>query len=151
MCGLLTHHCRDLLVNDNTACYCSGFGFHLYGTSYSVFEDNTADFCCRYEPRGPRAGHMGADAAGFLLVHSACWNVFRRNSARMSGDGFFLAGLTPKGKLVGATITPSKKTQVLQPKHRLRSDLQQRQYLPRQHGQRVQLRLLVGIFTPWNA
>ncbi len=101
MCGLLTYQCRDLQVRGNVANYCSGFGFHLYGTGYSVFESNSADFCCRYEPRGPRAGHIGADAAGFLIVHGACWNVFRRNSAHMSGDGFFLAGLTPKGKLVG--------------------------------------------------
>ncbi|HOU13445.1 MAG TPA: right-handed parallel beta-helix repeat-containing protein [Anaerolineae bacterium] len=101
MCGLLTYHCRDLQVRGNVANYCSGFGFHLYGTGYSVFENNAADFCCRYEPRGPRVGHMGADAAGFLIVHGACWNVFRRNNARMSGDGFFLAGLTPQGKHVG--------------------------------------------------
>lgn len=101
MCGLLTYHCRDLQVRGNVANYCSGFGFHLYGTGYSVFENNTADFCCRYEPRDPRVGHMGADAAGFLIVHGACWNVFRRNNARMSGDGFFLAGLTPQGKHVG--------------------------------------------------
>ncbi len=101
MCGLLTYHCHDLQVRRNVANYCSGFGFHLYGTGHSIFEDNTADFCCRYEPRGPRTGHMGADAAGFLIVHGACGNVFRRNNARLSGDGFFLAGLTPQGEHVG--------------------------------------------------
>jgi len=101
MNGLLTYTCRDLDVRDNVASYCSGFGFHLYGTSQSRFEDNTADFCCRYQPRGPRTGHMGADAAGFLIVHGACSNTFRRNNARLGGDGFFLAGLTPQGDHVG--------------------------------------------------
>lgn len=101
MNALLTYDCRDLHVRDNVANYCSGFGFHLYGTSHSRFEGNTADFCCRYEPRSPRAGHMGADAAGFLIVHGACGNVFRRNNARLGGDGFFLAGLTPQGEHLG--------------------------------------------------
>ena len=101
MNGLLTYNCRDLLVRGNRANYCSGFGFHLYGTNDSHFEDNMADFCCRYQPRGPRTGHMGADAAGFLIVHGACGNTFRRNDARMGGDGFFLAGLTPQGEHVG--------------------------------------------------
>lgn len=101
MNGLLTYDCRDLLVRGNVANYCSGFGIHLYGTRNSRFEENTADFCCRYQPRGPRTGHMGADATGFLIVHGACNNVFRRNNARMGGDGFFLAGLTPQGEHLG--------------------------------------------------
>jgi parallel beta-helix repeat protein len=44
---------------------------------------------------------MGADAAGFLIVNSSCRNVFRRNTARLGGDGFFLAGLAPDGRKVG--------------------------------------------------
>jgi parallel beta-helix repeat protein len=97
MCGLLTYHCRNLTVRYTLANYNSGFGFHLYGTSDSLFEDNYADFCCRWEPREavePRMGHMGADAAGFLIVHGSSRNTFRRNNARLGGDGFFLAGLT---------------------------------------------------------
>jgi parallel beta-helix repeat protein len=94
MCGLLAYGCRRLLVKDNNASYCSGFGFHLYNTCSSLYQGNTADFCCRYQPRGERHGHMGADAAGFLIVHNSCENTFRRNQARLGGDGFFLAGLT---------------------------------------------------------
>ena len=101
MNGLLTYNCRDLTVIGNLANYCSGFGFHLYNTCDSLFEDNYADFCCRYEPRGERYGHIGADAAGFLIVYSSCRNVFRSNYARLGGDGFFLAGLTPDFKPVG--------------------------------------------------
>jgi len=95
--GLLTYHCRNLTVTGNNASYNSGFGFHLYDTSDSLFEDNCADYCCRFEPRegGLHFGHMGADAAGFVAVRGSSRNVFRRNAARLGGDGFFLAGFGP--------------------------------------------------------
>lgn len=101
MNGLLTYNSRHLTVQANLANYCSGFGFHLYNTCDSLFEDNFADFCCRYQPRGERYGHMGADATGFLIVYNSCRNIFRSNYARLGGDGFFLAGLTPDFKSVG--------------------------------------------------
>jgi len=108
MNGLLAYGCRRLTVRGNNAGYCSGFGFYLHETCESLFEENYADYCCRYQPRdstGPRfgaeaTGHVGADAAGFVIVHSSCRNIFRRNFARLSGDGFFLAGLRPDGKPV---------------------------------------------------
>ncbi|MGE5221594.1 MAG: right-handed parallel beta-helix repeat-containing protein [Omnitrophica WOR_2 bacterium] len=96
MVGLLTYRCRRLTVNSNNASFCSGWGFHLFDTSDSLYENNCADYCCRYEPRGERKGHMGADAAGFLILYSSCRNIFRRNLARLGGDGFFLGGLSPK-------------------------------------------------------
>jgi parallel beta-helix repeat protein len=101
--GLLTYHCRNLRVLRNQAGYNSGYGVHLFGTCDSLFEGNSADFCCRFEPRegGLHYGHMGADAAGFLIVHGSCRNTFRRNTARLGGDGFFLAGLAPDGRKVG--------------------------------------------------
>lgn len=95
MNGMLSYGCRRLTVTHNNASYCSGWGFHLYETCDSLYEDNTADYCCRWEPRGPRRGHLGADAAGFLIIFSSCRNIFRRNLARLGGDGFFLAGLSP--------------------------------------------------------
>ena len=97
--GLLTYHCRRLRVRGNRTGYNSGFGIHLFGTCDSLFEENSADFCCRFEPReGPlHHGHMGADATGFLAVHGSCRNTFRRNTARLGGDGFFLAGLGGDG------------------------------------------------------
>jgi len=101
MSGLLTYHCKQLTVRNNVANYCSGFGFHLHATSDSLFEGNYADFCCRYQPRGERQGHMGADAAGFLIVAGSSNNVFRRNFARMGGDGFFMAGLNPNYEFAG--------------------------------------------------
>jgi parallel beta-helix repeat protein len=44
---------------------------------------------------------LGADAAGFLIIFKSCNNVFKKNYARLGGDGFFLAGLTPNGIDVG--------------------------------------------------
>lgn len=101
--GLLTYFCDRLTVRRNQANYNSGFGIHLYQTCDSLFEENSADYCCRFEPRegGRHYGHMGADAAGFLAVHNACRNTFRRNTARLGGDGFFLAGLAPDGTKCG--------------------------------------------------
>lgn len=101
--GLLLYDCSGLSVMRNLANYNSGYGVHLYGTSDSVFESNSADYCCRFEPRegGRHFGHMGADATGFLAVHGSCRNTFRRNTARLGGDGFFLAGLAPDGTKCG--------------------------------------------------
>ena len=98
MNGLLTYHCRHLIVKGNVASYNSGFGFHLYDTSDSHFEGNNADYCCRYQPRGDDRGHLGADAAGFLVVAGSSRNRLVKNVARMGGDGFFLAGLNPQFK-----------------------------------------------------
>lgn len=103
MNGLLTYGCERLQVTENQCSYNSGFGIHLYQTRSSVFERNCCDYCCRFEPRegGLHFGHMGADAAGFLAVMNSCDNRFIRNTARMSGDGFFLAGLSPSGDRCG--------------------------------------------------
>ncbi len=101
--GLLTYTCQKLKVLRNQANYNSGFGIHLFQTCDTLLEGNSADYCCRFEPRegGLHSGHMGADATGFLAVHGSCRNLFRRNTARLGGDGFFLAGLSPDGNKVG--------------------------------------------------
>ena len=100
MNGLLSYQCSGLKISDNLANYCSGFGFHLCGTCDSTFTNNYADYCCRYY-LSEHGSHLGADATGFLIVSGSCRNVFRKNYARMGGDGFFLAGLTPDGIDVG--------------------------------------------------
>ncbi len=100
MNGILSYHCKNLEVVNNIANYCSGFGFHLYETCDSTFADNYADYCCRYY-LSDSGSHLGADAAGFLIVYKSCNNIFRNNFARLGGDGFFLAGLTPDGIDVG--------------------------------------------------
>jgi len=100
MNGILSYQCRGLNVVNNLANYCSGFGFHLFETSDSIYTNNYADYCCRYYLSNS-GSHLGADAAGFLIIYKSCNNIFRRNYARLGGDGFFLAGLTPDGIDVG--------------------------------------------------
>ena len=100
MNGVLSYQCQGLDVTDNVANYCSGFGFHLFETCDSIFTHNYADYCCRYY-LSAASSHLGADAAGFLIVYKSCNNVFKRNYARLGGDGFFLTGLTPDGIEVG--------------------------------------------------
>ena len=101
MNGLLSYQCRGLQVRDNLANYCSGWGFHLNESSHCVFENNYVDYCCRYEPPGERPGHIGADSTRFLIVNNSCDNTFGQNRARLGGDGFFLAGMTPGYEPVG--------------------------------------------------
>ena len=100
MNGILSYQCHNLNVVNNLANYCSGFGFHLFETSDSTYTNNYADYCCRYY-LSTSGSHLGADAAGFLIIYKSCNNVFQRNYARLGGDGFFLAGLTPDGIDVG--------------------------------------------------
>ena len=100
MNGVLSYQCTSLNVEHNLANYCSGFGFHLFETCDSTFANNYADYCCRYY-LSEAGSHLGADAAGFLIVFKSCNNIFRKNYARLGGDGFFLAGLTPDGMGVG--------------------------------------------------
>ena len=100
MNGLLSYQCKRLDITNNLANYCSGFGFHLFETSDSYYNNNYADYCCRYY-LSDSASHLGADATGFLIVFKSCNNSFRKNYARLGGDGFFLAGLTPDGIDVG--------------------------------------------------
>ncbi len=97
-CGLQAYDCQNLKISGNNANYSSGFGFYLSNTSDSEFEDNFADYCCRWHPRDNGNGHMGADAAGFVIVNGATRNIFRKNYARLGGDGFFLAGLRHDGR-----------------------------------------------------
>src|SRR4030095_7267562 len=46
MNGLLSYQCKRLNVTNNLANYCSGFGFHLFDTSDSLFALNCAAYCC---------------------------------------------------------------------------------------------------------
>jgi parallel beta-helix repeat protein len=100
MNGILSYQCKRLNIANNLANYCSGFGFHLFETSDSTYTNNYADYCCRYYLSNA-GSHLGADAAGFLVIYKSCNNIFRKNHARLGGDGFFLAGLTPDGVDVG--------------------------------------------------
>lgn len=98
MNGLLTYYCRELSVEGNNASYNSGFGFHLYETCQSTFQNNWADHCGRLSAKPE--GQLGAASAGFLIAHHASQNSFIGNSARLCGNGFRLAGMTPTNEWV---------------------------------------------------
>src|SRR5215208_5117231 len=68
MNGILSYQCKRLSVANNLASYNSGFGFHLFATCDSTFENNYADYCCRYY-LSDQSSHLGADAAGFLIIY----------------------------------------------------------------------------------
>lgn len=103
MNGLVAYGCSGLQVRGNVCSYCSGFGIYLSASSEGTFVENCCDYCCRFQPRegGLHYGHMGADSAGFVLVKGSSRNRFSRNTARMGGDGFFIAGLSPEGAHLG--------------------------------------------------
>ena len=88
MNGILSYHCKNLDVMNNITNYCSGFGFHLYETCDSTFADNYADYCCRYY-LSDSGSHLGADAAGFLIVQGSSRNVlnFSHTLDRACPDG----------------------------------------------------------------
>lgn len=95
MNGISLYDCNHMNVRRNCVNYAAGFGIHLNGTSDSLCEDNAADFCTRYVPPDASApendiGMIGAYAVGFLILNGSNRNVFRRNTARMCGDSFFL-------------------------------------------------------------
>lgn len=95
--GLLAYNCQKIEVHNNQCNYNSGAGIFLNSTTDSTFSENSCDYCCRFEPRKGdlHHGHQGADAAGFVAVMGSSGNKFIRNTARMSGDGFFFAGFGP--------------------------------------------------------
>jgi parallel beta-helix repeat protein len=95
--GLSLYSCTEITVERNDASYCSGWGFHLHGSSENVLQDNLADFCNRVyrrdEKSDPHPGlpprsaeHVGADAAALLIIRSSCRNQVRRNSFRGGGE-----------------------------------------------------------------
>ncbi len=96
--GILIYNSQQAKLMFNECSYNSGSGIVLYNTSNSHFENNHCDYCCRFQPREGKLhhGHMGADAAGFLAIAGSSNNIFYRNTARMGGDGFFLAGFGPE-------------------------------------------------------
>lgn len=85
--GVAAYGSTQLNVRNNDASHSSAWGFLLHDVTYSAYLSNLADFCCR-----EGAGHLGGDAAGFLLVRGSSHNWFHDNKARLGGDGFFLAG-----------------------------------------------------------
>jgi len=86
--GLILDRCERVEVYDNDFSFNSGWGIALWRSSRNVLAHNRCDWCVRGYSHGVYA--RGQDSAGFLVFEQCHQNVFVKNSATHSGDGFFL-------------------------------------------------------------
>ncbi len=86
--GLILDRCTGAEVYDNDFSFNSGWGIALWRSSKNVLTHNRCDWCVRGYSHGVYA--RGQDSAGFLVFEQCSDNVFLKNSATHSGDGFFL-------------------------------------------------------------
>lgn len=86
--GLLMTGCDNGVMHSSLVGFNSGVGVGLYRSSGNRFTMNRLD----YNVRGHSEGvyNRGQDSAAFLVYEQSSHNVFDRNSATHSGDGFFL-------------------------------------------------------------
>lgn len=86
--GLMLTRCDHAIVYHNDFSFNSGIGIGLYRSSYNNFSFNRV----RFNVRGYSHGvyNRGQDSAGFLVYEQSSHNVFYKNNATHSGDGFFL-------------------------------------------------------------
>lgn len=91
--GLMMTNCDGGEIVNNDFSFNSGVGIGLYRSSNNLLAHNKANFNVRGYSHG--VYHRGQDSAGFLVYEQSSKNVFYKNSATHSGDGFFLwAGQT---------------------------------------------------------
>lgn len=91
--GLMMTRCNNGRVYNNDFSFNSGIGIGIYRSSGNQFCYNRLNFNVRGYSHG--VYNRGQDSAGFLVYEQSSNNIFYRNSATHSGDGFFLwAGQT---------------------------------------------------------
>lgn len=86
--ALMMSNCNKAEVTGNDFSFNSGIGIGLYRSSYNLFAYNQVNFNVRGYSHG--VYNRGQDSAGFLVYEQSSNNVFYKNSATHSGDGFFL-------------------------------------------------------------
>lgn len=86
--ALMMSNCNKAEVAGNDFSFNSGIGIGLYRSSYNLFAYNQFNFNVRGYSHG--VYNRGQDSAGFLVYEQSSNNVFYKNSATHSGDGFFL-------------------------------------------------------------
>ncbi len=80
-------------IYNNDFSFNSGIGIGIYRSSANEFSYNRLNFNVRGYSHG--VYNRGQDSAGFLVYEQSHYNIFYKNSATHSGDGFFLwAGQT---------------------------------------------------------
>lgn len=91
--ALMMTECNSGMIYNNDFSFNSGIGIGLYRSSGNHFLHNKLNFNVRGYSHG--VYNRGQDSAGFLVYEQSNFNVFYKNSATHSGDGFFLwAGQT---------------------------------------------------------
>lgn len=91
--SLMMTECNQALVYNNDFSFNSGIGMGFYRSSNNRILHNRVNFNVRGYSHG--VYNRGQDSAGFLVYEQSNNNLFYKNSATHSGDGFFLwAGQT---------------------------------------------------------
>jgi hypothetical protein len=86
--ALMMTNCNDGLIVNNNFSFNSGIGIGMYRCSYNDVAYNKLDFNVRGYSDG--VYNRGQDSAGILVYEQSSNNLFYKNSATHSGDGFFL-------------------------------------------------------------
>jgi len=86
--GIVLDRCSGCEVYDNDFSFLSGWGLALWRSSSNMVARNSFDWCVRGYSHG--VYDRGQDSAGILVFEQCNENVFVKNSATHSGDGFFL-------------------------------------------------------------
>jgi len=91
--SLMMTECNASLIYNNDFSFNSGVGMGFYRSSNNRVLHNRVNFNVRGYSHG--VYNRGQDSAGFLVYEQSNGNLFYKNSATHSGDGFFLwAGQT---------------------------------------------------------
>lgn len=91
--ALMLTECNDATIYNNDFSFNSGIGMGFYRSSNNRVLHNRLNFNVRGYSHG--VYNRGQDSAGFLVYEQSSNNLFYKNSATHSGDGFFLwAGQT---------------------------------------------------------
>lgn len=91
--ALMMTECNGATIYNNDFSFNSGIGMGFYRSSYNKVLHNRVNFNVRGYSHG--VYNRGQDSAGFLVYEQSSNNLFYKNSATHSGDGFFLwAGQT---------------------------------------------------------
>jgi parallel beta-helix repeat protein len=86
--ALMMTECNSGMIYNNDFSFNSGIGIALYRSSDNRVLHNKLNFNVRGYSHGVYS--RGQDSAGILVYEQSTYNVFYKNSATHSGDGFFL-------------------------------------------------------------
>ena len=86
--ALMLTACNGATIYNNDFSFNSGIGMGFYRSSHNKVLHNRLNFNVRGYSHG--VYNRGQDSAGFLVYEQSSNNLFYKNSATHSGDGFFL-------------------------------------------------------------